>query len=625
MKEPIIKNKNSGRPSLATSVAKTALDALQAKVSAIKFGYQAIRKNHNGELYKRLLNEMNVGLVGSSQSIKRQSPLVNAGYTLRLATLSKTIYDFVKCNSKSSGVNVVITGSGLDVLSIWARSLRKNVNIYEVDCHENCTLKIQCLQQSGLVVKPRCIYYDSGEDKIETATTSEGSECSEKFIFKGYINESKFAIDFKNTHGDMLFGTSNITPNYTLVSADLRCTSSLGKAFAASSFDGSLPTIVISELVLAYVRKQNLLDLLSFLSSKICYNEESIFIAYEPVWPSTSESHVVRSYAKEYFDKFTAKLNKGNSDQQKQKPLQFEPIGESSEHVIEMMRLCNFDGPVDCKKIISASRNLNLSHINLSPELFDEHAAFRLHMHCYCIIGAKVVSKDKKQMSNYFKLCPWTNIDDATLGFGRCLQPVNSIDPSDNLTISVIRKEHQEQVRILFTNMYNDLYTEYPAVKKMVKTAMKSDLNTKVCTKKCIKKISGLDNSKCAIWHYYSQHGGSFWVALDQEDSNRVIGCIGVTRIVKGGDLFTDRKYEIHRLAVHHDARGKGVGRQLLQTAENFISCKEYSGSATLFATTPEVLDTANLFYSSNAYEKVDDKLMGEMNIRTYKKVIPNK
>ncbi len=87
-------------------------------------------------------------------------------------------------------------------------------------------------------------------------------------------------------------------------------------------------------------------------------------------------------------------------------------------------------------------------------------------------------------------------------------------------------------------------------------------------------------------------------------------------------DTNATRKYEIHRLAVHSDSRGRGVGKLLLQTAEEFIQCKEYTGTTAIYATTPEIMEAANSFYSSHAYEKVDDTLMGTMNIRTYRKIL---
>ena len=665
-------------PSVGTSIAKTALDALHAKVSLVHCGYNPVRTEHNGGLYRFLLDAIRLGVSttattttnneeGSTREnnnvstfFKRQSPLVNAGYALRVASLSKMIHEFIVMNNSSSGtrtkkdnndndehvhakpsnpttiatkdVNIIILGCGFDVLGLWACGGYDNVNVYEVDCIENCIVKAKSLIETELI--------DPTTTSATTTTTTTlatlANEPNEKnkpttnrVILKGTIG-TKFKEQSTTTNTNLKAKNNNNNNNnngYTLLSANLQHISSLQEALLQSSFDETLPTMVVSELVMAYLGSDAVSDLLSFLANKVCRpNDQSIFIAYEPTLPSSNNnsgsSSIIQGYAKEYFSQFESKLNKGNNDKEKNASSLFEPIGPSAYDAIQMLRSCGFNGPVDCKEIATACKGLALSHVNLSPELFDEHAAFRLHMHCYSVIGAKVscmssrnhhkssTSSSSSSVRHYLNVCPWSKLDDATKGFGQSFHT-----NQDNLTLSAIKKEHQEQVRILFSNTYQHLFDNYPSVKKMIKTSMKVDLKSKVIDSK---------TNSCAIWEYYSQRGGSFWVVLDGAHDDKVIGCIGVTRMAQNShmDSSSDRSYELHRLAVHLDYRGRGVGKLLLETAAEFIHCKELSEKISVFATTPEILESANLFYSSHSFQNIDEVILGTMKLIVYKKVI---
>ncbi len=767
--------------SVTTSVAKTALDALNAKVSAVEFGYQPVPVKQRGDLYVDFLYKMKLGVSISrdpnqsqsqstlqpaeSQSqrqsqrqsknqnqnrsyIKRQSPLVNAGYALRVASLSKMIFEFIDCRCReepqpqtqgqrqglprAQEVNIVILGCGLDVLGLWCATY-DNVNVYEIDCFDNCVLKRHALMSSNLVLPTACSSR-VGEGGVEGEGEGRGlgydetadDEKNKDILLEGVLNwnisveekktveEIQMPRDSDTTKEFKNFGRTTCTSssiqkqkqkqkqkhkhNYTLMSADLRCVSSLQNALSASSsFDASKPTMVVSELVLAYLGTQSVCELLSFLSSQICQqNDASLFVAYEPVSNSNSTTRmdgtsnnnnhnnnhngVVRAYTKDYFGQFSTKINKGNAikkeERQKSKSActststststssNFEPIGRSSLHTIDFLRSCGFDGFVDCKKIISAAKKLNLSHINLSPELFDEHAALHLHMHCYSVVGAQAVcpmsssqSQSRAKKNMFVNVCPWSNVVDASCGMGRLYEQrmnpnsfssSSSSSSSDNIiTIASVKNEHQEQVRILFGNTYGHLFDKYPSVKKMVKNALKTDLSsTRIVEKNDDENDNYNDNrfksDYCAIWDYYSRRGGSFWVVIDNAKGDRIIGCIGITRLkvkLKKGDDDDDdddddgdddsdtnavasRSYEIHRLAVHPDYRGKGIGRLLLQTVEEFVHLIEYDDTTALYATTPEIMEAANSLYTAQSYQDIDNKQLGNMNIKTYRKIL---
>ena len=58
----------------------------------------------------------------------------------------------------------------------------------------------------------------------------------------------------------------------------------------------------------------------------------------------------------------------------------------------------------------------------------------------------------------------------------------------------------------------------------------------------------------------YFDRGDLFWIALDEAD--RVIGCIGFSRLEQTDEAF------LHRLYVKATLKGQGIGTALLHTAE---------------------------------------------------------
>ena len=59
-----------------------------------------------------------------SKSIRRQLPLVNAGYALQVASLSRMVYEFIHCHTGSDQkpitlqTSVIIIGCGFDVMDL---------------------------------------------------------------------------------------------------------------------------------------------------------------------------------------------------------------------------------------------------------------------------------------------------------------------------------------------------------------------------------------------------------------------------------------------------------------------------------------------------------------------------
>ena len=83
------------------------------------------------------------------------------------------------------------------------------------------------------------------------------------------------------------------------------------------------------------------------------------------------------------------------------------------------------------------------------------------------------------------------------------------------------------------------------------------------------------------------------------------------------------KKYEVQRLLVDTDYRSRGIGRALMQFAENFVAEQNVGlGDCRMVATTFSALEEANAFYKAREYACVEEKMVGKMLMKTYEKAI---
>jgi O-methyltransferase involved in polyketide biosynthesis/ribosomal protein S18 acetylase RimI-like enzyme len=571
--------------SVPTQITKTAQDAVNAKLSCLENSSDSILIGPNGKLYKDLLKQ----IVGNK--VKRQSPLVNAGYAIRMDLISAVLKNFIGFHSKSQIVNVVILGAGLDPLGFMALSLSSSVQVFEVDCQEISLTKSEILKDRGIVKDFIC------------------NETNGTIVMQGIVEPIKIP---------------NTQCNYTLMSANLRNVSSLQQAIQLSTFQNKYPTIVLSELVMAYLGKYCVRNLMNYICSTLCIHQ-SMFVAYEPVYPGKDETSVSNGYAKHYFDQFACKLERGRTEHTFDvAESSFEPIGSSPLSVMRILRRQGFDHYIDCSQIASTLGFLNTCSI--SPrEPFDEHAALLLHLSCYAFIYATSADMQGKDLVS---ICPWTNLSKAIKGAG--FRSKQFIDKEEQFSVSAIHSHHQKQVQSLFKSTYEYLFQVYPSVKKLVTSALKTDLNTRA-------SLFEEDDSytDCCIWNHYSNHDGAFFVLLDTKPTHereKVVGCIGVKKCQINTKYFEDKQcpmmqavnYEIFRLAVSSEYQGKGFGKALLQAAEAHVRNREENASNNdvnqimLVASTPAVLEAANKMYLSCGFHLYSEQIMGNMNIRLF-------
>ena len=596
--------------SISNNVSRTALDSLNSKVSALHVGYQPVKSQDNGEIYNQLLMQMSQLLSPARTKVKRQTPLVNAGYAFRIAAVTETLRRFVRESEKVSDdnvldvptINIVLVGSGFDVLGLWALSLHPGIKVYEIDCYTNAKLKMEALLKMNATRK----FLVSDE-----VSKDEHEEHTEKgVLLRGTIDHT---LESGNNPSSM---------NYSLIAADLRDLSFLEDILKDASLDTSFPTCVCSELVLAYIEEISLTHILNFYALKLCHGRNSCFLAYEPIYPSlqsslrTSHVTVNQGYAETYFNQFDAKIHRGNAKSE-QTTSNFRPLGKTIRSVENMLRMSGFGGPISCSPMEFAMKQI--SYQTASPEPFDEHAALRLHFQCYAIITA--FSSDTS-LSTFKKISPWASVRSATRGIGFSLKKNILID-GVRIAITAIKTQlHEEGVRTLYKETYVGMFDDFPSVKKMVKSALKTDLSS----------INNTPNYELeqygdsAIWNRYSGADGTFWVALE-ETSGDVIGCVGMKPIIGAVDkkILDEREcFELHRLAVSENFRGKGIGRQLVQVVEENILARSNEESFSIIAITPKVLAGANAMYSSLGFKVLKEEKFGKMEMRTFVKYATN-
>jgi putative acetyltransferase len=115
-------------------------------------------------------------------------------------------------------------------------------------------------------------------------------------------------------------------------------------------------------------------------------------------------------------------------------------------------------------------------------------------------------------------------------------------------------------------------------------------------------QVTGLPGS-------YAEHGGRFWGAFEGE---QLLGTAGVFPI----DAQT---FELRKMYLAPDARGKGVGKQLLAEAEAFARAR---GATRMVLDTHHRMTRAMAFYEANGFVRDDAWCRASRCDRGYVKVL---
>lgn len=572
-------------------------------------------------------------------------------------------------STKNTCINVLIIGCGLDALGICSKHYlnellstkmklsndeRANVDthilprvkVYEFDAWQNCVLKRQALVKSGLLTESSSFNYGNCTQRGDGASDMRASAKMKGEDDLRSLSKPFFCTVSKGRLLSEDVGSENVQYNeddYFLTALDFRekCPSSfrdgedkvkqesiLSLAIQQIGLNSSQPTIILSELVLAYLGYDGANATMSAVSDVLSGNPSSMFACLEPVFLSESDVSpsdgrgekgdgyrnqgivpVEQSYAKEYSHQFLGKLQLGDSKYGSPSAW-MHPLGSDAHSIKLRLRNCGFPSSNICHTnlgeaaamVARVRRMSNAPNFLRAKEPFDEHAALALNLNCYgvvCVFSSVSSTINADGSDDWTRdICPWMS--------------ENKVE-----VFPIASSHHDYQVRGLYERIYTDLYSQYPAIRKMVNSAMKTDLRND-------------DLNHSAIRNRYLSKDGNFWVATDTR--KLVVGCVGVClRIAKGSNSVlssvTVIEYEIRRLAVEDQYRGMGIGKKLLSIAEEFAYRQvsdSFSGSGSdpvtikFWAVTPDCLTAANKLYESVDFKLVDRFQAGSLGMNVY-------
>lgn len=546
------------------SVTRTASDALQAKASAIcNAGYRP--KVPCVEEYVSLVRQ-----VCKDSSPKRQTPLVHAGYLLRTQAILSTVYNFIyylRSQTNSVGdATIILLGCGLDVTGLWAATFPQIGNVIEIDLPTVCAEKRSILTDRSLV------------SFQETPTPN---------IQRGkLLQESSLSTESST--------------RFSLVEADIRKTIRWQNALE-SVWSPRCPTLVISEVVLAYVGQEATNCVLSDWAQAL-QNRHSCLVLLEPLGPSndnsTQTNTVLKNYQLSYTKMFRDKMERGG----KADPDAFTPIGSSPLDAARRVRKAGWQSVV-AASVAEATQSAKLK----IEEPFDEHAALLLHGHSYALVCAFSSSATSALFRRV--MAPW-------------LSPMAPFQPNNNFWVATIDRTEEENVKSIFVDGYADLAKTNKSVKKLVQSTFKKDI---VLTQ-VDASMDGI-NFTSNFAKYHQDRRGCFLVAIDAK-SQHIAGFIAISKAphhAKGILSKHPNTFEVHRLFVVKEYRSQGVANFLMDSIQSFAVDQSPPGSTvTLVAATLNVLDAANRFYKRRGFDFEEELSLPEVTLYYYMLRISN-
>ena len=120
--------------------------------------------------------------------------------------------------------------------------------------------------------------------------------------------------------------------------------------------------------------------------------------------------------------------------------------------------------------------------------------------------------------------------------------------------------------------------------------------------KDALGRIPQLNEDLLNIERNYIEKGDCFWIAVDERD--RVIGCVGYSRIDGTSEAFVNRLY------VKASMKHKGIGSALLKTAEEAMKRNGISISRVHLGEPEEQWFESYVFYPKHGYRPYAPRYM---------------
>jgi ribosomal protein S18 acetylase RimI-like enzyme len=648
-----------------TLYGETLLLPMTAKVATLSLLSRQQQQQQNETTYvpthftSNDIQDASSGNEISSPSCRRrsrqQSPLVNAGYAIRVAQVLCQVQHFVQyhhqqqqlsnnppqqqreqectfqpdscpddrshapttsssmpieSNPCNDCIQIIVLGAGLDVVGLWALLHHSqclspgavSLRVLELDVPAIMDLKRQALR-------------DWTCWRETTNGTNDSAETTNRPLH----------TTFQYVSGN---NDANVTaPSLTLelMSVDLQDVSMVQQALATSTLHSHHPTLILSEVVLAYLEPASTDAIVYWFATHwVSHHPTSCLVVWEP-WGSSSEQDeacplsVTTGYQRSYFSLFARTLHKASSATTNGPPY---PLGSSLLNIQQRLSRLGYQAVITTAAAAAAATHYTVTRVQ---EPWDEGAALQLHLHSYALVCAfatnNTTTTTTTVQQRLFRMgqCPWWTGIRPQQVMSRLRPTVEHVLHPESLESCPVAAvwlrsplmEDEQAIRDLYQTTYQYLFVDYPAVRKVVHTAHITDFASHSST-------TTNDRDVSAIAQRFRKDGGMFVVLAVHDHgltlAGTIVGFVGA-RSLPG----RSRTLELQRLIVHASYRQQGLATHLLQAVEAFGRTK-YSTAFAVEAITPAKLQGSNRFYQSQGFTVQEELYHGTMLMKIYSK-----
>lgn len=221
------------------AVMNTSNDALVTKVYSASLGYF---KDDYSALFLK--------------AKKKMLPIINRGTWARVSAVRQVVTRFLQTFGERGNVQILSLGAGFDITYFWLLDQIK-AGSFLPELSERLTyLEVD--------------YHDVVEKKIQTILKNES-------LYKHFWQRIEEIDPTQATKYELSI------PHYKLFSADITNTEALGTKLNAFGVDPSVPTLVLSECVLIYLKPESIKSILGFLNGH--FTSDLSVMCYEMINP----------------------------------------------------------------------------------------------------------------------------------------------------------------------------------------------------------------------------------------------------------------------------------------------------------------------------------------------------
>ncbi len=211
--------------------------------------------------------------VGTRQ-VPKKPPIINRGYFGRVECINATLRSFVNHIGSDTEYQILNIGGGYDTVAFRVLSDENKQGAGDTSIGKSSS-RIKIFEVDFPEVIQHKVYTILSKPELREVVLPSTSATDEE--------RNAPSSSFKIRHG------SKIGPLH-LLSCDLREAESVVSALLTSSFDPSIPTLIISECVLVYISKRDVECLVKSISN---ITSNSLWVTYDMINPTDSFGKVM--------------------------------------------------------------------------------------------------------------------------------------------------------------------------------------------------------------------------------------------------------------------------------------------------------------------------------------------